>query len=137
MLASAVLVLAVLAGISVVLTGSPTSYLGIDRQGYNIHTPHVLPMEPEQPPPPGEAQKELGKETAGWWWVFQVPQITWSELREDLQFWLDFFYTELFAPTGTVLALHVDGFLDYFEQVNVSGDNISPQALNGDMIELT
>jgi hypothetical protein len=28
------------------------------------------------------------------------------------------------------------GFLEYFEQVNVSGDNISPEALNGDMIEL-
>jgi glycerol-3-phosphate O-acyltransferase len=40
-----------------------------------------------------------------------------AELRTDLQFWLEFFYTELFAPTGTVMALHVDGFLDYFERI--------------------
>ena len=44
---------------------------------------------------------------------------TTSNLRENLSLWLDVFYLELFVPSSTVLALHVDAFLDYFDQVGV------------------
>ncbi|MEN8180963.1 MAG: 1-acyl-sn-glycerol-3-phosphate acyltransferase [Myxococcota bacterium] len=42
-----------------------------------------------------------------------------EELREDLAFWLDLFYTEFFAPKGLALAAQFDAFLDYFEQQGV------------------
>jgi len=42
-----------------------------------------------------------------------------SELRRDLDFWLDLFYQEFYAPLQLVRALHVDAFLDYFERIGV------------------
>jgi glycerol-3-phosphate O-acyltransferase len=45
------------------------------------------------------------------------PGATLSALREDLSFWLDFFYREFFAPKGTVLGLQLEAFLDYFERI--------------------
>jgi glycerol-3-phosphate O-acyltransferase len=42
-----------------------------------------------------------------------------EELREDLAFWLDLFYTEFFVPKGTILGFQVDAFLDYFERIGV------------------
>ncbi len=147
-LAGAAVALGLVAGISVAFTGHPTAYLGVDRQGYNVHTPHVMPMAPvppavptpEVPPaaarsvapagPPGEdhpqtapsagdrpseapsagnqaseapskaeseaAQEELGKQTAGWWWIFQVPVLSFAELREDLVYFFIGRHTGLF-----------------------------------------
>ena len=43
-----------------------------------------------------------------------VSGATRDELHEDLGFWLDFFYEELFAPKGLLRAAHFDGFLDHF-----------------------
>ena len=40
-------------------------------------------------------------------------------LREDLRFWLDLFYEELFTPRGFVMAAHFDAYLDYFERLGV------------------
>ncbi|MCP3959931.1 MAG: hypothetical protein GY719_18965 [bacterium] len=91
-LAAAAVTVGIFAGIGQVLTGHPTSYLGIDRQGYNVHTPHVMPVEPKEPTPAGTpvaaAEAELGKETAGWWWIFGVPQVSLPELREDFVYFL-------------------------------------------------
>ncbi len=143
-LAGAALALGLVAGISIALTGHPTAYLGVDRQGYSVHTPHVMPMQPdapvsppaaarpeatlpapEEPPhsgaearpdevrPPADtpaprseaaspkadqeaAEPELGKETAGWWWIFQVPVISFAEFREDLVYFFIGRHTGLF-----------------------------------------
>ncbi len=95
-LLSAVVAMAVLAGVSVIFTGHPTAYLGIDRQGYNIDSPHEMPMEPDPPPVQGE-RRELGRETAGWWWIFQVPQFTFAELSEDLVYFFVGRHTGLFV----------------------------------------
>ncbi len=122
-LAGAALALGLISGISVAFTGHPTAYLGIDRQGYNIHTPHVMPMEPKEAPvatpaarplaaqtnadPPDAArpetaagqdvaEPELGKQTAGWWWIFQMPVISLAELREDLVYFFVGRHTGLF-----------------------------------------
>ncbi|MEM7585801.1 MAG: hypothetical protein AAF560_20595 [Acidobacteriota bacterium] len=95
-LTSAVVSMAILAGISILFTGHPTAYLGIDRQGFNVYSPHEMPMEPEPLPEPGE-EKELGRETAGWWWIFQVPQFTFAELGEDLIYFFIGRHTGLFV----------------------------------------
>ncbi len=96
-LTAAALSLAVVAGLSVALTGHPTAYLGIDRQGYNIHTPHRLPMEPKPLPDDAEAAKQkLGRETAGWWWILRIPDTTLGELREDAGYFLVGRHTGLF-----------------------------------------
>jgi glycerol-3-phosphate O-acyltransferase len=39
------------------------------------------------------------------------------ELRRDLDFWLDLFYREFFAPRAIVHAAQVDAFLDHFERL--------------------
>jgi len=44
---------------------------------------------------------------------------TQSELREDLGFWLDLFAQELFTQRPLLLAAHFEGFLDYFERLEV------------------
>ena len=93
-LAGVALSLAVLAGVSVAFTGHPSAYLGVDRQGYNIHTPHRLPMEPK--PLPADADAKLGRETAGWWWIFRIPDTTSGELREDAGYFLVGRHTGLF-----------------------------------------
>ncbi len=96
-LASAALALGLFAGISTLLTGHPTSYLGVDRQGYNVHTPHVLPMEPAASADGDSAEApELGRQTAGWWWIFQPPTITWSEFSEDLRYFFVGRHTGIF-----------------------------------------
>ena len=91
-LVAAALSISVLAGLSVALTGHPSAYLGIDRQGYNIVTPHEMPMEPK----PLLDDEELGKETAGWWWIFRVPQVSPVELWEDFKYFLLGRHTGLF-----------------------------------------
>ncbi|HEX2484295.1 MAG TPA: 1-acyl-sn-glycerol-3-phosphate acyltransferase [Myxococcota bacterium] len=40
-----------------------------------------------------------------------------DQLRDDLAFWLDLFYTEFFVPKGTILGFQLDAFLDYFERI--------------------
>ena len=100
-LIAAALALGAFAGLCWAFTGHPTSYLGVDRQGYNIHTPHEMPMQPVTPPPRAEGgeaqpQPEIGKETAGWWWIFQMPVISWAEFREDLGYFFVGRHTGLF-----------------------------------------
>jgi glycerol-3-phosphate O-acyltransferase len=40
-----------------------------------------------------------------------------AELREDLAFWLDLFYNEVFAPRSLVLDVQLDTFLGHFEKL--------------------
>jgi glycerol-3-phosphate O-acyltransferase len=42
-----------------------------------------------------------------------------AELRRDLDYWLDLFYREFFAPRAIVHAAQVDAFLDHFERLGV------------------
>jgi len=46
-----------------------------------------------------------------------LSSATREELHEDLGFWLELFYEELFAPPGLLRAAHFDGFLDHFEAI--------------------
>ncbi len=129
-LAGAALALGLISGVSIAFTGHPTAYLGIDRQGYTVRSPHAMPMTPEAKPaadatppaaasqpggaqPPGEdhganrppadrsadratPEPELGKQTAGWWWIFQAPVLSWAELREDLVYFFVGRHTGIF-----------------------------------------
>ena len=45
---------------------------------------------------------------------------TQSELRDDLDFWLDLLYREFFVPRALVRAAHFDAFLDHFERIRRS-----------------
>ena len=90
---SAVLATGALAGLSIALTGHPTSYLGVDRQGFNIHTPHRMPMEPKELTADGVP---LGRKTAGWWWIFRVPRMSLAEFREDATYFFFGRHTGLF-----------------------------------------
>ncbi|MEM7353173.1 MAG: hypothetical protein AAF657_20430 [Acidobacteriota bacterium] len=97
-LLTAILVTGALAGFSMIMTGHPTAYLGVDRQGFTIDSPHAMPMEPKElPEDPAVPQPELGRETAGWWWIFRVPQLSLTELAEDS------FYFFLGRHTGLFL----------------------------------
>ena len=60
--------------------GHPTAYLGVARAGLPIDSPHEPPIEPV---PITVDSEELSKETAGWWWIFRLPDIKLAELLED------------------------------------------------------
>ena len=94
-LAAAVASMAVLCGIAWALTGAPTPYLVNHRAGFNMHDPTHPVMSPEifetlfGVKPVSEenatAEADPGKEaSAGWWWLFRVPETKWVELKEDL-----------------------------------------------------
>ncbi len=54
-----------------------------------------------------------------------------TALHEDLGFWLELFYEELFAPQALLRAAHFDGFLDHFVAIGAverDGDRLRPTA---------
>ncbi|MCP5118156.1 MAG: hypothetical protein GY953_45660, partial [bacterium] len=54
-------------------------------------------MEPQPLPEGGEkAKTQLGRETAGWWWIFRIPDTKLAELREDAVYFLVGRHTGLF-----------------------------------------
>lgn len=99
---------------SVALTGHPTAYLDVERGGFTVRDPSVLPTaglgaatvarerasaesapsegevppeaEPSETTPPAIAteEAELGERSAGWWWILHLPEVDLRELREDL-----------------------------------------------------
>lgn len=92
-LAGAVLAMSFFAGLAVALTGHPTAYLGVERAGFTIQSPERPPIEPLPMP---TAEEEVGSRSAGWWWILQVPKISWGELREDLVYFFVGRHTGLF-----------------------------------------
>jgi glycerol-3-phosphate O-acyltransferase len=39
------------------------------------------------------------------------------DLRAELAEWLDLFYSEYYIPSGEILAVHFDAFVDHFERI--------------------
>lgn len=69
-------------GGSYVLTGYPTPYLGVERAGFHIENPYELPVVPETLA--ADEADVLEQRSAGWGWIFRIPEIEPTELRENL-----------------------------------------------------
>lgn len=114
-LAGAGVCLATVAGIAVLLTGHPTSYLGVVRQGVTVCEPGVVPIAPApapalavtSPPPrkaaapspatgapaPAPALRQAAPATSSatgnsWSWLIRNPGLTWGEVFENVGYFL-------------------------------------------------
>ncbi len=92
----AALALAAVAGLGVLLTGHPTPYLGVVRQGVTICDPDRLPIQPAATARPGPetaaaepAPLDPSRPTGGAWsWIFGAPQVEWPVLFENFRYFL-------------------------------------------------
>lgn len=98
-LAGAALCMVLMAGISFALTGTPTSYLGVQRGGFTVCEPGHLPVEPEQPaevaPQPagrkgGRAAGAVAESPTGnaMTWLFRLPDTHWTEFTDNVGYFL-------------------------------------------------
>jgi hypothetical protein len=76
----AAVALGLIAGLAVALTGHPTPYLGVTRQGVQVCEPGRMPIEPlpaaAAPPDGGGVVTSAERPTGGAWsWVFQRPSV--------------------------------------------------------------
>jgi hypothetical protein len=105
-LAGAALCGILLAGISVVLTGTPTSYLGVQRSGFTVCEPGKMPVEPAQellgvthsPPERGRGPGRGGMGSIAaaaasptgnaMTWLVRMPDTHWSEFTDNVGYFL-------------------------------------------------
>jgi hypothetical protein len=96
-LLGAALTMAALAGLGTLLTGHPSSYLGVVRRSVTLCEPGQMPIGPEReagtadpelpaggllsPPPPAPPSN-------AWSWLFHVPDIPPREFLENLRYFL-------------------------------------------------
>ncbi|MCH9651615.1 MAG: hypothetical protein K0U98_25540 [Deltaproteobacteria bacterium] len=78
------------AGLSVALTGHPSPYLGVARQGVTVCEPDTLPVKPiVREDPKAGAIKGTGSPTGNaWWWLFRIPDLAPAELAENFSYFL-------------------------------------------------
>lgn len=98
-LAGAALCMLLMAGISLALTGTPTSYLGVQRGGFTVCEPGHLPVEPERPAavaPQPQGRKGSGAVGAvaesptgnAMTWLFRLPDTHWTEFTDNVGYFL-------------------------------------------------
>ena len=81
-LAGGAVALGLAAGVATVLTGHPSAYLGVTRQGVTVCEPGVVPIGPG---PEGGAAPEQDRPTGGAWsWIFRIPTYGFATLPESL-----------------------------------------------------
>lgn len=98
-LGGAALCMLLMAGISLALTGTPTSYLGVQRGGFTVCEPGHLPVEPERPA--AAAPESKGRKGAGavgavaesptgnaMTWLFRLPDTHWTEFTDNVGYFL-------------------------------------------------
>lgn len=86
-LAGAVVAMGLIAGLAMALTGEPTPYLGVERQGVTLCHPDEMPVEPEPPSEIGRPDPE--RPTGGAWsWIFRIPDTSVTELSESLGYFV-------------------------------------------------
>ena len=90
-LLGAVLCLAVVAGLAILLTGHPSAYFGVHRQGVTLCEPEKMPIGPTAAQPPqAAARAAVPSSTTGntFTWLFRAPDITFYELVENIGYFL-------------------------------------------------
>jgi hypothetical protein len=104
-IAGAVVAMAAIAGLSLALTGTPTSYLypGGQRGGFTVCEPGKMPVEPAKAAvsPAAPSPKPAGKTGAGaaaaaaesptgnsMTWLFRKPDTSWSEFSDNVLYFL-------------------------------------------------
>jgi len=75
--------LALVCGLSLVLTGHPSAYLGVERMGVQVFDPEQMPVQPVERP---DAVEE--PTTNSWTWLLRVPEIDVSELMTHSGYFL-------------------------------------------------
>jgi len=82
--------LGAVAGLATALTGEPTPYLGVIRQGVTVCEPGVLPVEPiDEVKSPGVARARSNSPTGNAWsWLFRIPKVKARELAESVSYFL-------------------------------------------------
>lgn len=99
---------AIAVGLAVALTGHPTPYLGVTRQGVRVCQEGTVPITPG---PEGGAAPADHRPTGGAWsWIFRVPDVDWGQLAENGSYFLVGRHTGLlvyfpFAALALVLFL--------------------------------
>ncbi|MGB5549615.1 MAG: hypothetical protein WBO74_03895 [Thermoanaerobaculia bacterium] len=81
--ATGLVIVTMVGGLSVALTGHPSAYLGVERMGVPVFDPSQMPVQPVRRPPAAEEQT-----TNSWYWLVRVPDINASELRLNLGYFL-------------------------------------------------
>lgn len=85
-LAGAALSLAAAVGLAVLLTGHPTPYLGVERQGVTVCDPETVPVTAATA---ATAKGQVDRPTGGAWsWIFQVPHVEAGLLLENVEYFL-------------------------------------------------
>jgi hypothetical protein len=96
-LAGAALCSLLVAGISLALTGTPTSYLGVQRGGFTVCEPGKMPVEPVKAQAEGTPRRAgSGGATAAaesptgnaMTWLFRAPDTHWSEFTDNVGYFL-------------------------------------------------
>lgn len=109
-LAGAALCLALVAGIAMLLTGHPTSYLGVRRQGVTVCAPGVMPIGPEAASATGGVAAAHSPTGNAWSWLFRLPETTPREVVQNVGLFLFGRHTGMllylpFAAVAVVLFL--------------------------------
>lgn len=95
-LAGAALCGVLVAGISLALTGTPTSYLGMQRGGFTACEPGKMPVEPareeaastERAGARGAAAAAASPTGNAMTWLFRMPDTRWSEFTDNVGYFL-------------------------------------------------
>lgn len=80
---AAVVVLILVSGLSVLLTGHPSAYLGVERMGVPVFDPQQMPIQPVAPRPAAAAPT-----TNSWFWLLRIPEVDGAQLLTDLKLFL-------------------------------------------------
>jgi hypothetical protein len=110
-LLAAAIAIGAFAGFAVALTGHPSAYLGVQRAGFRIDDPEVLPIQPQPLP-----RFEQNKTANSWTWLWRVPDVKPSKTLSSMGSFLWGRHTGLilympFAVLAVLLFL-VNGFRD-------------------------
>ncbi len=90
-MAGAVLSLGIVAGIATALTGHPSAYLGVRRQGVTLCEPGKMPIAPEVLQKTGGVPAvAAGHSPTGnaWTWLLRKPDVTLYEMGENIEYFL-------------------------------------------------